>query len=141
IEGIRPAVKSLYPTPLPVIGWASSAMRYITSISCSDRLDLPAHPFWNLFPISLAPPLRGAQALSRWYRPRCSWPPPPSQITRRDPPGEPRAARVERPKLAATDRHMRQAFKFIAFCRAAVDATEHRAAELLVRDQDVAGNF
>src|SRR5262249_18629009 len=96
---------------------------------------------WNLFQIALAPPLRGAQALSRWYRPRCSWPPPPSQITRRDPPGEPRAARVERPKLAATDRHMRQAFKFIAFCRAAVDATEHRAAELLVRDQDVAGNF
>src|SRR5262249_31896045 len=59
-------------------------------------------------------------------------------LAHRDARGQPRAARVERPELAATDHHMRQALKLVALRHAAVRAAEHARAELLVRDKDVA---
>src|SRR5262249_32430987 len=44
IEGIRPAVKSLYPMPRPVIGCAALAASYIASIRSRDRCAMP-RPF------------------------------------------------------------------------------------------------
>src|SRR5262249_17159275 len=47
IDGIKPAVNSLYPMPRPVIGCAASAAAYIALISSSDRCALP-RPFFEL---------------------------------------------------------------------------------------------
>src|SRR5262249_56082374 len=41
IDGIKPAVNSLYPMPRPVIGCAASAAAYIALIRSSDRCAMP----------------------------------------------------------------------------------------------------
>src|SRR6516162_9926444 len=75
-----------------------------------------------------------------WWRASCA-PPPPRRIAHLDARGQPRAARVERPELAAADHHARQALKLVPARRAAVDASEHERAELLVGDQHVIGKL